>query len=461
MLLRRSLAAVSLLAAGCSASPEAEDAPGSANADPGRVTMLLFENKPEQAAREARAMLAKLPQPETYDEVTQVADLYLDLCEAETRLGEYDAAEGSCLEALDTFETKFGSFSRKAPLDAYEKLFEVYRNGRDDPTFMRAEIVARERYLERLPEQRVLTASRVETLVSLGDLHQELGNWQAAEDAYRHGFELSDDVMQLDRGIALEASRRLAAFNESLGRLREAEDTLKSGMNRMVSRHGADDFYAAGFYVTLAELYIRQFRWKDALPLAKRALPIYERAGQFRSHHSADALLLLAVLQPVTPDDTAEGKRQLGRALQLREERFGTDSLPYASALTKAALFYQVRQDYGEWERYARQSAQIVEAHFGPDHPETAEGYLHLAIALQLQGENAEALPYAEKAYDSLKAQSPRPGSSFRLTLELLIKVYGALGRDAKRRAVQEELNSFEDSQAELKLKAKLRVRST
>lgn len=461
MVLRRMVASVLLLAASCTTTPVAEDAKWAPRTDQGQIVWLLYENKPAQAARKARAVLAQLPRPQTYDEVTQLGEIHLHLCEAETRLGEYDAAEASCLEAIETFETRHGSFSRKAPLDAYAQWFEVYQRGPDDPRRLEAEIAARERYLERLPDQRMLTASRVESLVRLGDLNWRLGNRQAAEDAYRQGTERAYDVTRDARGVAPEAFGRFAELKASLGRLSEAEAILKSGMDRMVNKYGADDLHTAGFYVALAELYVRQLRREDALPLATHALRIYDRFSGFHSYKSADALLLLAVLQKVTPEGTAEGERQLERALRTRADKFGTNSLPYAAALAKAALFHQVRQNYGEWERFARQGAKIVEAHFGRDHPETAQRFVLLATALHLQGESAKALPYAETAYDTFRVQKPLSGASYRFAMELLVKLYGALGNDAKRRAIQEELDAYGPSQAALEAPPGLPVKAT
>jgi tetratricopeptide (TPR) repeat protein len=188
-----SLIALCLLLAACSTP---EKAPPDPEASYPAAFRLLWEDKPQQAADMAEAVLADLPPPQSYDEVTQYGDTLLLLCEAQTVLKQYSDAEKSCLKAIDTFETEHGSYQRHAPLDAYDQAFAVYESVGFRPHWIAAELALRQRYLERLPVQAMLIAPRIDTLTRVGDLHRASGNWPQAEAAYREAIGFTDRLHQ-------------------------------------------------------------------------------------------------------------------------------------------------------------------------------------------------------------------------------------------------------------------------
>ncbi len=216
-----SLVAVSLLLAGCSTPEKAQSEPEPSYA---RAFLLLWEDQPDQAADMAEAILAALPPPQTFDEVTRYGDTLLLLCEAQTALEDYAAAEASCLKAIDTFEAEHGEYRRQAPLDAYDGLFAVYEKAGIRQDRIGAELAVRERYLKRLPVQAILIAPRIDTLTRIGDLHRSTGDWPEAEAAYREAI---DFTAQLPRHHYSDADTKPCRH---LSRLyRERGDAVAAG----------------------------------------------------------------------------------------------------------------------------------------------------------------------------------------------------------------------------------------
>src|SRR3546814_4903541 len=127
--------------------------------------------------------------------------------------------------------------------------------------------------------QPILLEARVETLTRIGDLQRSTGKWQEAEAAYLRGIDLTDRLPRDAGGAVTDVYRRLALFYRERGRTAEAEATLNSGMAQVTSEYGADHYYAADFYVSLAALYVRAWRREDALPFSRKALALYEQRG--------------------------------------------------------------------------------------------------------------------------------------------------------------------------------------
>lgn len=188
-----SLAAVSLLLFGCSTPERVQSEPEPSYS---RAFLLLWEDKADQAADMDEAILADMPLPQTYDEVTEYGDTLLLLCEAQTALKDYTAAEESCLKAIDNFEAERGNYQRRAPLKAYDQLFAVYEKAGIRQDRISAELAVRDRYLKGLPVQAMLIVPRINMLTRIGDLHRSSGDWQGSEAAYREAIGFTDQLPQ-------------------------------------------------------------------------------------------------------------------------------------------------------------------------------------------------------------------------------------------------------------------------
>lgn len=174
------------------------------------------------------AILADLPPPQTYDEVTNYGDTLLLLCEAQTTLRDYAAAEASCLKAIDTFEAERGGYQRQAPLKAYDQLFAVYEKVGNRQDRISAELAVRDRYLKRIPVQAMLIAPRIDTLTRIGDLHRTLGDWPEAETAYLQAIGFTDQLPQYHYSDAdRKPCHHLADLYRERGDSVAAEDALK------------------------------------------------------------------------------------------------------------------------------------------------------------------------------------------------------------------------------------------
>lgn len=219
------LVAVSVLLSGCGTP---EDVPPEPEPSLSSAILLIWDDKPDQAANMAEAILTNLPPPQTYDEVTQYGETLLVLCEAQTALEDYAAAEVSCLKAIDTFEAQHGDYQRQAPLDAYDQLFAVYERAGICPDRIDAEMVVRKRYLKRLPVQPILIVPRIETLTRIGDLHRSSGDWQESEAAYREAIDFTGQLPHFHYSDAdLKPCRHLSRLYRERGDSLAAENALK------------------------------------------------------------------------------------------------------------------------------------------------------------------------------------------------------------------------------------------
>src|SRR5690606_15492208 len=101
--------------------------------------------------------------------------------------------------------------------------------------------------------------------------------------------------------------------------------------------------------------------------------------------------------------ESDEARRLIAASLDYARERFGPESTIYASALGTQSTLLFLTEDYDGAADARAEALAILEAHLGPDHPETARFRLELGHVRLVQRRFDEAAPLlltAAASYD-------------------------------------------------------------
>jgi len=180
----------------------------------------------------------------------------------------------------------------------------------------------------------------------------------------------------------------------------------------------------------VVQLY-QQGKYAQAIPLAQRALTIYEKA--LGPDHPAVATVLnnLAVLYEAQGNYAAAAPL-LKRALTIYEKALGPDHPAVAISLNSLAELYQDQGNYVAAEPLLKRALAILEKALGPDHPDVATALNNLAELYKKQGNSREAEPLLKRALAiNEKALGPdHPGIA--LELNNLATLGGVSAREAE-----------------------------
>ncbi|WP_437542210.1 CHAT domain-containing tetratricopeptide repeat protein [Sorangium sp. So ce367] len=138
-------------------------------------------------------------------------------------------------------------------------------------------------------------------------------------------------------------------------------------------------------------------RYDEAIPLARRALALRERALGPEHPGVAQSLAGLALLLQ-EKGDYAAAEPLYRRALVIREKALGPEHPHVAASLYSLALLLEQKADYAVAEPLYRRALDIREKAFGPEHPAVAQSLNALAGLLQTIGDYAGAEPLYHRA---------------------------------------------------------------
>ncbi|HKX31093.1 MAG TPA: CHAT domain-containing tetratricopeptide repeat protein [Blastocatellia bacterium] len=151
----------------------------------------------------------------------------------------------------------------------------------------------------------------------------------------------------------------------------------------------------------------RAGQYDEALPLAERALEIWEQLLGPEDLEVAAALCDLADSH-YDKGEYARAEPLFKRALAIREKSLGPDHPGLAASLNSLASTYRVQGKYREAEPLCKSALAIYERALGPDHPSVAGPLGDLGELYQLRGKYSEAEPLFKRALTiSEKALGP------------------------------------------------------
>jgi tetratricopeptide (TPR) repeat protein len=131
-------------------------------------------------------------------------------------------------------------------------------------------------------------------------------------------------------------------------------------------------------------------KYKEAIPLAERALAIREKVLGAEHPQVAQSLTNLAALYD-GKGDLANAERMYRRALTIYGKAFGPEHPEVAMSLINLGRVYQIKGDYLKAEEMCQRALPILEKAFGREHPYVAHSLNALGVIYQAQGDYLKA----------------------------------------------------------------------
>jgi len=236
-------------------------------------------------------------------------------------------------------------------------------------------------------------------LLTLSEIYDEMGLYDAAEPLAREALENRESVLgpdHLDVTVCLEG---LAGIWQKQGKLAEAEALAKRSLEIREKALGPNHPDVATSLKTLATIWWKQGRLTEAEPLFERSLRIRER--ELRSDHPdvAASLNNLATLY-ADRGKLAEAEPLYRRSLEIQERSLGPDHPDVAASLNNLATVCIDGGRLGEAEPLLLRSLEIRQRALGPDHPDVAMTLNNIADLYKEEGRLAEAEPLFERSLE-------------------------------------------------------------
>jgi TonB family protein len=153
--------------------------------------------------------------------------------------------------------------------------------------------------------------------------------------------------------------------------------------------------------VEVVKLY-KAGRYDEALPLAKRAVEIREKALGKESTLLADALNNLGALY-MAKADYRNADAVYKRSLAIYEKAQGPESIHLTSMLDKLAWARYALGQNPEAEKLLGRSLSIKEKAAGKESPEVGQSLVYLAQLHEKQGRYKQAIPFYQQAVEVLE----------------------------------------------------------
>lgn len=207
--------------------------------------------------------------------------------------------------------------------------------------------------------------------------------------------------------LSTEVARlyREGKFNEALPLARRAVELRERAL-------GQEHQLVALALYNLASVQRSLRRFNDAESNYRRALEIHERLSGPDSLQSAATLDALGVLYSLK-GDARRAEATLQRSLAIRERALGADHAEVVRALENLAQLHQNRGDFARAEPLRQRIVGLLERLRGPSHPDVAQALQSHACVLRKRRREAEAERLEERA--SVILWGPRSDDDSRL----------------------------------------------
>lgn len=273
---------------------------------------------------------------------------------------------------------------------------------------------------------------QISFLFSLGDLLQEIAEYEKAKERYKKALKLCRELLGEEHLVTARSYHNLALLYKKQGEYKKAEELYIKSLRIQEKLLGEEHLNTATSYNNLGVLYKRQGDYKKAKELYEKSLKIlkkvlgenhpetartYNNLGvlykQQREYAKAEELYIksqriyektLGEEHPntarsynilgklyVEQGEYAKAKELYERSLPIREKVLGEEHPDTATSYNDLAVLYKKQGKYAKAEELYRKSLRIREKVLGEDHPATATSYHNLAEMYEEQGEYAKA----------------------------------------------------------------------
>jgi tetratricopeptide (TPR) repeat protein/CHAT domain-containing protein len=295
----------------------------------------------------------------------------------EKRLGKGHAEVGLILHDLVLLLARQGRYAEAEPLCRRALKIAVQVHGEDHPDAMTA-------------------------LDSLAGLYARQGLYAKAEPLYQKALKLREDKLGEDNPAVAASLNNLAWLYEWQARYKEAEPLLVRSLKIRERADGEDQAEMANALNNLAWLYKQdKARHAEAEELYKRSLKLREDKHGPDHPDVAAALNNLAALYG-RQGRYKEAEPLFRRAIRIWESKDA--NLPdLAAALHNLALLCERQKRYAEAEPLYRQALKIREARLSANHPAVAATRNSLAVLCAATGKWREAAELFQQARRGLR----------------------------------------------------------
>ncbi|MGI8788321.1 MAG: CHAT domain-containing protein [Pyrinomonadaceae bacterium] len=167
----------------------------------------------------------------------------------------------------------------------------------------------------------------------------------------------------------------------------------------------------------------RDSKYKQAQPLAERALAIREKESGANTLDFASSLVTLANITGDNGEyDTSESLYL--RALAIKEKLLGKDDLSVSSILNNLGLLYEDKGDYVKAESLLRRALEIRKKTLEPNHLLIANVLNNLAGLSRIKGDEIKAAEFYRRALDIREKALPPDSPDVATSLMNLANIY-------------------------------------
>lgn len=263
---------------------------------------------------------------------------------------------------------------------------------------------------------------------NLGLLLREQGRYADAESYLQRALAITESSLGADAPQMNTRLRNLAALYRDQGRLTDAERLLLRARQIVLDKRGAAHPDFAACLAILGRVYRDMSRFEDAEESHLSALAIRRAAFGPDNIRTAFSLVDLALLY-ADLGRFAEAVAQLGNALVIREREFGPEHPITAFTLVSLALLNEKQGKLDEAEQIYRRALAIQQQKLPPLHPDLATTRFHVASLLKGKGNLTEALSLMESALALREASLAPDHPAIAASLLQLSELYRLLGR--------------------------------
>ncbi|MHB1462257.1 MAG: tetratricopeptide repeat protein [Armatimonadota bacterium] len=219
----------------------------------------------------------------------------------------------------------------------------------------------------------------------LGGVFQVKGAYDDAERLYRQALMTRERYLGSEHPYTLLSVIKLAGLRLAKGDVAGAESEFEHTLSLCERELGADDHLTLMAANNLAYLFSRHGNITEAEPLFRRVLVAHERLhGPEHRHTLVSANNLAALLN--TKGDFAGAEPLLRRVLDARERTIGADHPDTLVSLNNLAYLLKNKGDLAGAEALYRRALATREQIWGSDHPDTLNSMNNLAILLMTKG---------------------------------------------------------------------------
>jgi tetratricopeptide (TPR) repeat protein/CHAT domain-containing protein len=186
------------------------------------------------------------------------------------------------------------------------------------------------------------------------------------------------------------------------------------------------------------EQLINQGKYREAIPIAERAIEVAKRTRGPEQPEAAEALNNLGLLFKKI-GDYAKAEPLYREALRIRQKDLGPEHPETATSLNDLGVLYEAMGEYAKAEPLLQEALGIRQKVLGREHPDIAASLNSLAVLDQAMGEYAKAEPlYQEALRIWQKVLGPEHLNTAHI-LNNLGELYQAMGEYAKAEPLYQE----------------------